>query len=136
MIDIRKEVPIEAANRMYLVDLYHEPLWRAFSILREECPDLSFDEVLLSDMKSTNGSTGTDGLIPTILVFCAMLRLGTRHDPTHFEILKRANIVAKETKAMFYYFIKSQLRDERQQRNGRDVTDDRGTSLGTHALVT
>lgn len=67
-----QEVPIEAANRMSLVERYHAPLRRAFITIRKEFPTFSFDDAVLAAVKSLNDSTGPDGIMPTLLVFGTM----------------------------------------------------------------
>lgn len=101
-----KEVVVEASNRMSLVERYHEPLPREFSILREKCPKLSFDEVSLAVTKSIKNNTGPDGLILTLLVFGAIPRIGTSSDPPHPDIAARAIAVTKATKKMSIDFLR------------------------------
>lgn len=96
---------------------------------------LSFDDALLGAVKGINDSTGPDGLIPTLLVFGAMSMLSKNHDPPQPDIHKRAAVVAKATKSMSQYFLWRRISDAKQQRNGPDVTDVRGTPLGSHVLV-
>lgn len=42
------KVPVEGANRMSIVERYHEPLRRAFRIMRTKCPKLYFDDIYYS----------------------------------------------------------------------------------------
>lgn len=88
-----KTVPVQAANMMSIVERYHAPLLRAFTIIGDDCTSLEYDDVLLAAVKSLNDSTGLDGLIPTLLAFGAMPRLGTRQDPlirTQLSVLRQS----------------------------------------------
>jgi hypothetical protein len=73
-----KEVPVEAANTMGLVERYHKPLCRAYEIIDDEFkdkgnPNGSIPKALILQMaiKAVNDTAGHDGLVPTLLVFRA-----------------------------------------------------------------
>lgn len=85
---------------MSIVERYHNPLRRSFSIIRSECPKIDFDNVLLAAVKSLNDSTGSGFLVPTLLDFGALPRLGTSQDPPHPDMAKRAATVSYATKEM------------------------------------
>lgn len=126
---------MEAANRMSLVECYHEPLRRVLEIIREECSNLDYHDVLRATVKSLNNITGPDGLIFTLLVFGAMPDLGTRQDPPNPDIAKRSAAVTQDTKEISKYFIQCQVKDAKEQRNGLNVTETRETPLGSYAMV-
>lgn len=91
---------------MSLVERYHEPLWRAVSILQES---FTFDEALQAAVNSINECTGPDGLVPTLLVFGALPSLETAQDTPHPDIAKSAAAVAKSTKLMSAHFMNEML---------------------------
>lgn len=97
-----KPVPVEYANWISLVERYHRDLHWAVTIIREECPNLDYDDELLAAVKSLNGSNGPDGLIPTLLIFGAIPRLGSRQDPPHPEIAKRTAALEKLSYFLVY----------------------------------
>lgn len=131
-----KQIPIEVANIISLMEIYHEPLRRAFNIIIcDECPTFTFDEALLSAVKSLNDSTGADVPMPTLLVFGAMPRLGTRHDtPPHY-IAARATAISKAKKAIYKSFTQRQAKDARKTQNGPDTTEILGTPLCSYVPV-
>lgn len=129
------KVPIEAASRMSLVESCHSRLQQSFSIIKEECPDLHFGDVLLAAVKFLNESTGPNGLIPVLLIFGYIPFLGIRHDPDHPTIAKRVTAVARATKEMSSYFFKRQVQDVIHQRNVPIVTYIRGALSGSYVMV-
>jgi hypothetical protein len=75
---ITKEVPVEAANTMGLVEHYHKPLCRAYEIINDKSKDNSSGSILKAlilqmAVKAVNNTAGHDGLVPTLLVFGAYL---------------------------------------------------------------
>lgn len=53
-----KEVSIESANSMFVVERYHQPIRKAFSIIRNEAPDTSDTDALQMEVKRMNHSMG------------------------------------------------------------------------------
>ena len=70
-----KEVPIEAHNSVGKVERYHVPFRRAYKIIREEYPSASRELALQTALKAVNDTVGPNGLVPTLLVFSAYLRI-------------------------------------------------------------
>ena len=58
-----------------MVERYHGPLRRIYHIITAELLDISKDMALQMAFKAINDSAGPDGLIPTLLVFGAYLRM-------------------------------------------------------------
>lgn len=85
-----KSIPVESANSMKVVDRYHARLRRAFSIIQKEAADMDKTEVLQMAVKAINDSVGLDGLVPTLLVFGALPRLGLPTDRPSPSTLNRA----------------------------------------------
>ena len=75
-----KPVPVESPNSMTYVERYHVPLKRAYAIIRKDLPKISDEEVLQYAVKAVNDSVGPDGLVPTLLVYGALPRLGLPTD--------------------------------------------------------
>lgn len=75
MIFKTKVVLIESANSMSLVERQHEPIRREFKIMKSDAPE--DDEAMLQcSAKSVNGTVGPNGLIPTLIQYGALSRLG------------------------------------------------------------
>jgi hypothetical protein len=70
-----KGVPVEAHNSISIVKRYHGPIRRAYQIIVSEIPELDKDIALQMAFKAINNSAGPDGLVPTLLVFRAYLRM-------------------------------------------------------------
>lgn len=75
-----KAIPVESANSMTEVERYREPILRAYRIVRDEAPDLDKESALQAAVKSVNASVGPNGLVPTLLVYGALPRLGFSTD--------------------------------------------------------
>jgi hypothetical protein len=78
---LTKSVPIEAHNSIGLVKRYHGPLRRIYKIISEQLPDLHKNAALQMSFKALNDSAGPDGLVPTLLVFGAFLRIAELDAP-------------------------------------------------------
>ncbi|PVH81303.1 hypothetical protein DL98DRAFT_416855, partial [Cadophora sp. DSE1049] len=92
-----KTVPVEAHNSIGLVERYHGPLRRIYQIILSEIPGINRDLALQMAFKALNDSAGTDGLIPTLLVFGAYPRMAFTDAPAatvtqSTEALKKAMI--------------------------------------------
>lgn len=85
-----KSIPVEAAHSMSIVERYHEPIRRVFHVIKQETPDIEDTSVLQMAVKAINDSVGPDGLVPTLLVFGALLRLGLPTDEATPSTFQRA----------------------------------------------
>lgn len=81
---------------MSLVGIYHDPFHIPFNIVKAKCPSFSFEEFMLAAMKNINNSTVPDFIVPTLLMFETMLRLGTMNDRLHPDIAQRALELEKQ----------------------------------------
>jgi hypothetical protein len=72
-------------------------------------------------VKAVNDTAGPDGLVPTLLVFGAFPRMNTDSPPSQ-STLKRAEAIAKATKALRKAAAERQLNAALHSRNGPDVT--------------
>lgn len=86
-------------------------------------------------VKAINDSVGPDGLVPTLLVFGALPRLGLPTDPPTPSTFKRAIALRKATKAMSKHFSSRQVKDALKVRNGPDVTEIHKTPIGAPVLI-
>ncbi|OXV11340.1 hypothetical protein Egran_00899 [Elaphomyces granulatus] len=88
-----KCVPVEAHQSIGIVERYHAPLRRAYSVISEELKatgtGVNRDMVLQMAIKAVNDTAGPDGLIPTLLVFGAYPRM-VELDPPAPTITQRA----------------------------------------------
>lgn len=75
-----KCVPIESPNSMSVLEGYHTPIRHACNIVTSEAPDLDEEAALQIAVKSVKDSTGQDGLVPTLLLYGALPRLGFPND--------------------------------------------------------
>ena len=130
-----KSIPVEAAQSMSFVERYHEPLRRAYRIIRQEISDIDDETALMSAVKSVNDSVGPDGLIPTLLVYGAIPRLGSDCDPPTPSMIQRATAVRKATQQITKYFSQRQIRDSLNKRNGPDLRLLNEVPLGGMILV-
>lgn len=130
-----KEIHVEAANGITIVERYNQPILRAFKIIRKEAPDIEQDSALQMEVKSVNESVGTDGLVPTLLVYGALPRIGKLHDKPTSSTVQRANALRNATAEMSTRFAQRKVRDEMNTRNGPDARDVNSMTIGSHALV-
>src|SRR6266566_8354630 len=70
-----RSVPVKAHNLVGMVERYYGPLRHIYHIIIAELLDISKDMALQMAFKVINDSAGPDGLIPTLLVFGAYLRI-------------------------------------------------------------
>lgn len=91
------EVPVEASNAMSVVEQYHQPTRRSYSIIKRDAPDTSARDALQMAVKPVNESIGSHVLVPTLLIYGTLSRLGLPFDNPHPSVYKRAQIVRKTT---------------------------------------
>jgi hypothetical protein len=91
-----KEVPVEAHHSIGKVERYHDPLRRAYKIIRTELKNEGIEDETCLQMavKAINDTAGPDGLVPTLLIFGAYPRM-TSMDPPSPSIVKRAIAIRK-----------------------------------------
>lgn len=73
---------------------------RAYLIIRTEVPKLTSEEVLQYAIKSLTDSVGPDGLVPTLLVYGVLPRLGIPTDNPAPGVYERATAVREATETM------------------------------------
>ena len=95
-----KEVLVEAANTMSLVERYHKPLRQAYEVIEDEFNDGNTSGtapkalLLQIAIKAVNNTASYDGLVPTLLVFRAYPRMLELSPPTP-TISQRATAIKK-----------------------------------------
>lgn len=125
----------QSSNSMTYVERYHMPLKLAYGIIRAEASLRSAAEVLQYAVKSLNESARPFGLVPSLLVYGALPRLGLSSDKPTPGVYERAVAVKKETEQMSRYFAKRQMLDALRNRNGPDVLGIHKAQLGCKVLV-
>lgn len=136
MLQIRtKSVPVESTNSMTVVEQYQAPLRKAFSVIRTEAPSLLKEEALQMAVKSISHSVDPNGLVPTLLVFGALPRLGLPYDAPTPSTLKRAVALRNATNVMQKHFASRQVNTALNTRNGSDVSEICATPIGAPVLV-
>ena len=91
---IVKNAPVEAHHSIGMVERYHEPLRRVYSIISNEIPGIKPNLALQMSFKTINDSVGPNGLVPTLLVFGAYPRM-TELDAPSPSITQRAMAMKK-----------------------------------------
>ena len=117
-----KIVPMEAHHSIGIVERYHAPIRRAYSIIITEIRDLEPEMALQMAFKAINDTTGPDSLVPTLLVYSAYPRM-TEHDTPSPTVTQRAAAVKKAMAALEKLRAQRQVADALRQRNG-PVMDD------------
>lgn len=118
-----KAVPIKTVNSMSLVERYHGPLRRAYKLIQSESPDLCDKEVLQIAVRSINDAIGTDGLVPTLLVYGTLPRLGFSTDKPTPSMQKRSTALRKAKQEMSKHFARCQISAATRTRNGPNTSD-------------
>ena len=87
-------MPVEAHNSIGKVERYHNPLRRAYKIIRAELKDEGIDDEVCLQMavKAINDTAGPNGLVLILLVFGAYPRM-TSADPLLPSIVKRSKAI-------------------------------------------
>ncbi len=92
---LTKSVLVEAHWSVRLVERAYPALWRAYQVISEELQTTSTKELTLQmAVKAVNDTAGPDGLVLTLLVFSAYLRM-TKLDPLALSITARVIAVRK-----------------------------------------
>jgi hypothetical protein len=74
-IEVR-EIPVKAHNSIDKIERYHQPLRRAYEIIRNELHDKASSEIVLQmAVKAVNNLAGPDGIVPTLLIFGAYSKM-------------------------------------------------------------
>ncbi len=132
-IDI-KEIPVKAYNSIGKVEQYHGPLRRVYDILTKELPTVNKEALLQTAVKAINDSAGPNGIVPTLLVFGAYLRL-TKDSPPSPSITKRAEAIHKAMKEIRRIHAERYIREALAMRNGPNTYKLHELPLQSNVLV-
>ena len=79
---IIKNAPVEAHHSIGMVEHYHGSLQRVYSIIITKIPEIEPELVLQISFKAINDSVGSNGLVPTLLVFGTYSRMSELDAPS------------------------------------------------------
>ena len=91
---IVKNALVEAHHSIGMVEHYHGPLRRVYSIITTEIPGIESDSALQMSFKAINNLVGPNGLVLTLLVCGAYPRI-TESDALSPSIIQRAIAMRK-----------------------------------------
>lgn len=106
-----------------------------FEIITREVPELDGTVPLQSAVKAVNYSVGTDSLVPTLLVYGALQRLGLPNYKPSSSMYQRASASRKSTDAISRAFARTQVRSSLNTLNLSDTADLKKERIGYHVLV-
>ena len=114
-------VPVEAHWSIGLVERYHQPLRRAYEIIKSESPDTPKEMTLQIAVKAVNDTAGPDGLVPTLLVFGAFPKI-TDTDVISTTVSQRAKAVQMAMKEVNRLHAQQQIQKALATRNSPDTS--------------
>ena len=133
-----KCVPVEAHQSIGIVERYHAPLRRAYSVISEELKGtgtgVTRDMVLQMAIKAVNDTAGPDGLIPTLLVFGAYPRM-VELDPPAPTITQRATAIKRAMEEVVKLRASRQVAEALRQRNGPQTQPVHELPINSDVLV-
>jgi hypothetical protein len=135
-----KEVPVEAAHSIGIVERYHRPLRRAYEVITDEIKGSEktslWDKASILQMavKAVNDTAGPDGITPTLLVFGAFPRLSAL-DPPAPSIAQRATAIKKAMAEIIKLRATRQVNDALHTRNGPRTENLHTLPIGSDVLV-
>lgn len=135
LLIMTESVPNESPNSMSFVEHYHVPVRRAYNIIKHETPDTSEEEAHQMAVKSVNDSAGTNCLVPMLLFYSALPRLGLPSAPSMPSTFNRAVSLRNATREISKDFAHLQLKAAVHMLNGLDPSDIHTATIGSHVLV-
>ena len=100
------------------MEQYHGPLQRVYQIIVVELPGIDRDAALQMAFKALNDTTSPDGLVLTLLVFGAYLRMIELDAPSP-TVTQCANVVKKAIAEICKLRAERQVANALNMRNGR-----------------
>ena len=137
---ITNEVPVEAAHSIGIVERYHKPLRRAYTVIMDEFKEngniTMWNKALILQMavKAINDTAGPDGITPTLLVFGAFPRMSELNPPAP-SIAQRATAIKKAMAEITKLRATRQVNDALRTRNGPRTENLHSLPLGSDVLV-
>ncbi|KAI0994211.1 hypothetical protein K3495_g13971 [Podosphaera aphanis] len=131
-----KCIPVESPQSIGLMERYHTPLRRAYSIITDELKGQpSTAEIRLQmAVKAVNDTAGYDGLVPTLLVFGTYPRISNIDAPT-LSTVERARSIKSAMAEVAKLHARRQVKDALRQRNGPTTSQLHDTPIGLSVLV-
>jgi hypothetical protein len=129
-----KTAPVEAHHSIGMVKRYHGPLRRVYAIITAEISSIDLEIALQMAFKVINDSVGFDGLVLTLLVFGAYLRMIETNVPSS-TITQRAIAMKKAMEEVQKSIATRQMNDALNTRNGFTITLIHGLPLNSPVLV-
>ena len=131
---IVKNALVEAHHSIGMVERYHGPLRRVYSIVTSEIPGIEPDLALQMSFKAINDSVGPNGLVPTLLVFGAYPRM-TELDAPSPSISQRAMAMKKAMDEVRKSTASRQINDALNTRNGPSTASVHDLPINSPVLV-
>ncbi|RKF60459.1 hypothetical protein OnM2_050063, partial [Erysiphe neolycopersici] len=129
-----KTVPVEAHNSIGIVERYHEPIRRAYLIIRQELPNISKQASLRMAFKAINDTAGPRGLVSTLLVLGSYCRISGSDAPA-MSVEQRANAYKRAMEEVRRLRADRQIRDALNTRNGPIISTIKSLPLQSKVLV-
>ena len=131
---IVKNALVEAHYSIGIVERYHGPLQRAYSIITIEIPSIKPDLALQMSFKAINDSVGPNGLVPTLLVFGAYSRM-TEQDAPSPSITQHAVAMRKAIDEVRRFTASRRINDGLNTRNGPSTASVHDLPINSPVLV-
>jgi len=129
-----KAVPVEAHWSVRLIKRAYLALRRAYQIIMDECKNIQKELALQMAIKAVNNTTGPDGLVPTLLVYGAYLRISNLNPPA-LSIMERAAAIQKAMAEIVKLRAKQAVNNALYHRNGPNTTPVHNLPLNSEVLV-
>src|SRR6266571_37285 len=100
----------------------------------DECKDIQKELALQIAVKAVNDITGLDGLVPTLLVYRAYLRM-SKLDPPALSIMERAAVIWKAMAKVVKLQAKQTVNNALHHRNRPNTTSVHDLPLNSKVLV-
>jgi hypothetical protein len=127
-------VPVETHYFIRIIERYHAPIRRAYTIITEEVENINRDMALQMAFKATNNTAGSDELVFIFLVYRAYLRM-TEYDPPTPTIAQRAAAIKKAMTELRKIKAKIQIYNALNTRNRPSTTDIYNLPLNSDVMV-
>ena len=131
---IIKNAPVEAHHSIGMVERYHGPLQRVYSIIITEISGIEPELALQMSFKAINDSVGPNGLVPTLLVFGAYPRM-TELDAPSPSITQRGIAMKKAMDEVRKCTASRQVNDALNTRNGPSTAAVHDLPINSPVLV-
>jgi hypothetical protein len=118
-----EKIPIKAHNSIGKIERYHGPVKRAYEIITFELGNIiSFKHALQIAVKAVNNTVGSNGLIPTFLVFGAFPRI-SHISPPSSSMTARGETIRKIMAEAYKLKAAHQVANVLAIRNGLNIED-------------